>query len=650
MVSNFKLRNIYSYKIQNKIQKINKSLDILSKYNKINQKGGEYYNLKKIYNKKLNNKLNKFINNAEILLNFDRTIMQHGGREYKFINDEHTVDQIRSEIDTITVDIEKNIIILKELIITHEKTTTILQEKTKEISDHSSALEKLQEELNITKANLTAISLADENNKKQINDLNSQIQDLTSKLSNCTNDPKGKETIAELQTTITELQTKLKELTTDNENINKIKLELEAKNTNTDEGYQKLYDEKVKLQQHHDDLEKLVNKQQKELQEKISMYEAKLKLADQVADHHESTNIKLKQVIQDKKHSTVTSNNNISLAPMGNKGFTHDTIYNTEKNDTLYTIDKINPMITKKCKDKVESWLKTHKNPTAEQIDNLLKSTKDINQAELLQCLHHYDVKIPNNLIVHTSDKIPLPTPKPIPTPFTMPSARPQSPTKTLDLKPLNLSKKNPLSSETSIDSFHTPFKKTDSIPTKPPLIRSNSLSSVSPTKPPLIRSNSLGSVSPTKPTLKQTSKTLQTLSKLKPVNNLPFNTVNSTLKDAGKQIITQNNITSQWTEYATKIKTHKANIEKYNNIIISNTNKEKRDAAYNSAVKELDEILKLKTGNKGIKLNDTNTIKVLEQISKMRKELSSTYEKKDEGILSNILTFLGQYLLTGTA
>jgi len=88
MNSNIKLRNLYSTKILKNIEKINKSFNFMSKYNKIDHNNVEFNNLKNIYNEKLNNKLNKLVNSSKLLLNFDNIIIQQGGGN-KNVNSSH---------------------------------------------------------------------------------------------------------------------------------------------------------------------------------------------------------------------------------------------------------------------------------------------------------------------------------------------------------------------------------------------------------------------------------------------------------------------------------------------------------------------------------------------------------------------------------
>ena len=249
---------MYSHKLQNKISKIVNGLQILSNLNNT-QMGGSIIDVKNKYNNKINNKLNEFVKNSTMLLNFDRTIIQKGGKSDLFTNDTNTVETIKEaiskndkdctdNINTITTELNR----LNAIEIEHTNLGASITAKDAEILQHTQTKTQLE---------------------SQIQDKDVEIARLQAQIAAGVND----------QTALQALQTEIDKLKGQHDDLeklfNKQELELQSKTKDLID----LTDKYNKVKESRDQL----FKQNKET---ILKYQDKLALADDLFDKYEKCN------------------------------------------------------------------------------------------------------------------------------------------------------------------------------------------------------------------------------------------------------------------------------------------------------------------------------------------------------------------------
>jgi len=353
MVSDIKIRNMYSQKLQNKISKIVNGFQILSNFNN-KQMGGSIVDAKNKYTNKINNKLNEFVKNSNMLLNFDRAIIQHGGKYDLFTNDAVTVEKIEEEIEKNTKLCGDNIKIITDEI-------ARLDVIEKEHSEHVALIAQKDEELHknaVEKQQLTS----------SIDELNKEIEALKAQIAAGVND---KSALEALQRQIDELQAKEKE-------SEKTIQMLDEKDVKTTKELQELTNKYQDILNHKNEL--ITN---------IDNYKHKLQVADELFDKYEKCNEGVTSIAK-----PINNARNFAMMPYANDSSALVT-------DSSALVTDSSPLVgnySEKCKAAVKEFVKAYKRfPTMNQYNDFVfrKTKEGLTKEEIDRCLKDNNVRIP---------------------------------------------------------------------------------------------------------------------------------------------------------------------------------------------------------------------------------------------------------------
>lgn len=292
MVSDIKIRNMYSQKLQNKISKIIDGLQVLSKFNNI-QMGGNIGDIKNKYSNKINNKLNEFVKNSNILLNFDRTITQYGGKSTDFTNDAISVDVLKEKLSALNKNCEGSLKVMSDELKRLELIEVEFTKLENEIKEHTQIKTNLE---NSVQEKATLVT----NLENSSRDKDTLIAQLQAQINAGVTDQSAidglNQQISKLNNEISELQAKIKE-------SEKVIQMLDEKDTKTVKELQDLTEKYNKVKESRDEIFKK-NK------ETILKYQEKLELADNLFDKYEKCSEGITEIAK-----PIVTRNNFSELP-----------------------------------------------------------------------------------------------------------------------------------------------------------------------------------------------------------------------------------------------------------------------------------------------------------------------------------------------